>query len=132
MLDREDIAAVARGAASAVRQALKAVEGRLGMLERQASVGIQSVVINNHDSDRRRFIQIITLVDGRKIETEFRIIGSMQYCEIHQTGRQYEMGDVVTQDGSMWVAIRDTAAAPGKSPDWRLAVKRGQDGRSLK
>lgn len=131
MLDREDIAAVGRGVASAVRQALKAFENRLGVLERQASVGIQSVVINNHDKDRRRFTQVITLVDGRKIETEFKLIGSMQYCEQHQVNRKYEMGDVVTHDGSMWVALRDTAGAPGKSPDWRLAVKRGQDGRTL-
>jgi len=129
VLDREDIAAVARGAASAVRQALKAFESRLGLLERQASTGIQSVVINNHEKDRRRFTQVITLADGRKIESEFKVIGSMQYCELHQPGRQYEMGDVVTHDGSMWVALRDTAGAPGKSSDWRLAVKRGQDGR---
>lgn len=99
------------------------------MLERQASVGIQSIVIRNHDRDRRSFVQIVTLVDGRKIESEFKVVGSMLYCEIYQPNRQYEMGDVVTQDGSMWVALRDTVGVPGRSPDWRLAVKRGQDGK---
>lgn len=132
MLDKEDIVAIARGAATGIRQALQALESRLGLLERQASVGIQSVIIRNHEKDRRLFIQTMTMVDGRKIDSEFKIIGSMQYCEVHQVGRQYEMGDVVTNDGSMWVAIRDTAGAPGKSADWRLAVKRGQDGKSLK
>lgn len=131
MLDREDIAAVARGAASAVRQALKAFESRLGLLERQASIGIKSIDIRNHEKNRRSFTQVITLIDGRTIESEFKIVGVMQYCEVYQTGRQYETGDVVTYDGSMWVAVRDTAGAPGKSPDWRLAVKRGQDGRKL-
>lgn len=131
MLDREDIATVAHGVANAIRQALHAVESRLGMLERQASVGIQSVSIRNHEKNRRVFIQTITMVDGRKIDSEFKIVGLMQYCEVHQTGRQYEMGDVVTYDGSMWVAIRDTMGAPGKSADWRLSVKRGQDGKSL-
>lgn len=123
MLDREDIVTVARGVAGAVRQAMQALETRLGLLERQASIGIQSVTIKNSDSDRRLFMQVITLADGRKIESEFKIIGSMQYRDLHQTGKQYEMGDVVTYNGSMWVAIRDTAAAPGKSADWRLAVK---------
>lgn len=131
MLDREDIAAVARGAATVIRQALKTVESRLGLLERQASVGIQSIVIRNHDKDRRSFVQTVTLVDGRTIESEFKIIGAMQYRELHQIGKQYEMGDVVTYDGSMWVALRDTAGAPGKSADWRLAVKRGQDGKKF-
>lgn len=123
MLDREDIVTVARGVAGAVRQAMQALETRLGLLERQASIGIQSVTIRNSGSDRRLFMQVITLADGRKIESEFKIIGSMQYRDLHQTGKQYEMGDVVTYNGSMWVAIRDTAAAPGKSADWRLAVK---------
>jgi len=131
VLDREDLAAVARGAASAIRQALKTFESRLGLLERQASVGIQSITIRSHDRDRRTFVQTTTLVDGRKIESEFKMTGVLQYCEVHQIGRRYEMGDVVTHDGSMWVAVRDTAGAPGKSADWRLAVKRGQDGKKL-
>lgn len=132
MLDREDIAVIARGAAAAVRQALKTLETRLGLLEQRAASGIQSVNIRNHDEDRRSFVQIITMADGRKIESEFKLVGSMQYREIHENGRKYEIGDVVTYDGSMWVALRDTVGAPGKSADWRLAVKRGQDGRNLK
>lgn len=132
MIDKEDIAAIARGAVVAIRQTLFKFESRLGLLERQASIGIQSITIRNHEKDRRSFIQTMVMVDGRKIDSEFKIIGVMQYCEIHETGRKYEIGDVVTHDGAMWVAVRDTMGAPGKSPDWRLAVKRGQDGRNLK
>lgn len=125
MLDRDDIVAVARGVAGAVRKTMQALDTRLGLLERQASIGIQSIAIRNHEKDRRLFVQTITMADGRKIESEFRIVGLMQYRDVHQLGKQYEMGDVVTKDGSMWVALRDTATVPGKSGDWRLAVKHG-------
>lgn len=128
MLDREDIAAIARG----IRQVLQVFETRLGSLEQRASSGIQSVTIRAHEKNRRTFVQVMTMADGRKIESEFKLVGLLQYCEVYQIGRQYEMGDVVTNDGSMWVALRDTSGSPGKSPDWRLAVKRGQDGKSGK
>ncbi len=131
MLDREDIIAIARGATSAIRQVLQTFEARLGLLERQAS-GIQSVVIQNDEKDRRSFTQIMTMVDGRKIESKFKLIGSMQYRDVYQAGRQYEIGDVVTYDGSMWVVMTESAGVPGKSPGWRLAVKHGQDGKNLK
>ena len=45
------------------------------------------------------------------------------------TERTYAAGDGVTLGGSFWIAQTETAAKPGKSDDWRLAVKRGNDGR---
>lgn len=45
----------------------------------------------------------------------------------------YAKGDVVTRQGSTWVAVEDTA--PGETPgdvaskNWQLAVKRGQNGK---
>jgi len=41
----------------------------------------------------------------------------------------YSHGDGVTLGGSFFIAQADTTAKPGKSDDWRLAVKRGNDGR---
>jgi hypothetical protein len=44
-------------------------------------------------------------------------------------------GDVVTFDGSLFIAQADTKAKPGVNSDWRLAVprgERGEIGRSLK
>lgn len=43
--------------------------------------------------------------------------------------RGYERGDGVTLGGSFFIAQKDTDAKPGDSDDWRLAVKRGRDGR---
>jgi integrin beta 3 len=44
--------------------------------------------------------------------------------------KDYSAGDGVTFKGSYWIAERDTDGRPGE-PDsgWRLAVKRGRDGR---
>lgn len=126
MLNREDIGTIGRGVAVAIRQAMQALEARLGILERQQiPAGIQSIAIQNHDTDRRSFVQTVTLADGRQIESEFKFIGMMLYREVYHAGSKYETGDVVTYDGAMWVALRDTTATPGKSGDWRLAVKRG-------
>ena len=44
----------------------------------------------------------------------------------------YSRGDGVTLGGSFFIAQVDTAAKPGKSDDWRLAVKRGNDGRDYR
>lgn len=48
------------------------------------------------------------------------------------TEREYAAGDCVSHGGSMWLAQRTTSEKPGKSDDWRLAVKRGNDGRDYR
>jgi hypothetical protein len=42
---------------------------------------------------------------------------------------EYKAGDGVTWGGSFWIAQKDTESKPGGGEDWRLAVKRGQDGK---
>jgi hypothetical protein len=44
----------------------------------------------------------------------------------------YEPGNAVSKGGSLWIAQRQTTDAPGASDAWRLAVKRGRDGRDAK
>lgn len=41
----------------------------------------------------------------------------------------YAKGDAVTYGGSVWIAQSDTKAKPDGSSDWRLAVKKGRDGK---
>lgn len=50
---------------------------------------------------------------------------------IFKEGQSYTPGDSVTWGGSYWIAQRDTGAKPD-SPDsgWRLAVKKGRDGKN--
>ena len=46
---------------------------------------------------------------------------------------QFEHGDTVTRDGSLWVAMNDTATMPGtKDSDWQLCAKRGRDGKDAR
>lgn len=52
---------------------------------------------------------------------------------VYAEGREYEEGDGVTWGGSYWIAQRATSQKPD-SPDsgWRLAVKRGRDGKDAR
>lgn len=48
------------------------------------------------------------------------------------TEREFERGDLVTYDGSVWHCERATKAKPGtqaNAPDWRLCTKKGRDGK---
>jgi collagen triple helix repeat protein len=51
---------------------------------------------------------------------------------VWKEGTSYAAGDGVTLGGSFFIAQTATTAKPGKSDDWRLAVKRGSDGRDFR
>lgn len=52
---------------------------------------------------------------------------------VHQDGRTYEKGHLVTWAGSSWHCNAPTTTKPGEgSKDWTLMVKRGRDGRDGK
>lgn len=55
----------------------------------------------------------------------------LEYRGIWQRAAAYRRGDVVTADGSLFVAIKAVGPGeqPGKSEDWQLCVKRGRDGK---
>ena len=50
---------------------------------------------------------------------------------VYNIGNAYEKGDGVTYGGDYWIAVRSAAAGekPGESDAWRLAVRKGRDGR---
>lgn len=46
---------------------------------------------------------------------------------------EYEAGDGTTYGGCYWIAQKDAPeGVPGSSTDWRLAVKKGRDGKDLR
>jgi len=46
---------------------------------------------------------------------------------------EYQAGDEVVRDGSMWIATKKTETVPGApGSDWRLCTKRGRDGKDGK
>jgi hypothetical protein len=67
----------------------------------------------------------------RIIELEKR---GVDYKGVYQRAALYRRGDIVTHDGSMFVAITDIEPneLPGNGGAWCLAVKRGQDGVQLR
>jgi integrin beta 3 len=51
----------------------------------------------------------------------------------YKHGETYDAGDCVNWGGHMWVAERETSAKPDEpGKGWRLAVKRGRDGKDAK
>lgn len=49
---------------------------------------------------------------------------------VYKAGDEYEPGDGVTYGGSFWIAQEKTQEKPDSGKGWRLAVKRGRDGKS--
>jgi hypothetical protein len=48
-------------------------------------------------------------------------------------GKEYEQGDGVTCGGNYWIALKDTSERPGDgNSDWRLAVRKGRDGKDAR
>lgn len=51
---------------------------------------------------------------------------------VYVDGAEYAPGDVVTWAGSVWICQAPTVQKPGQADTWRLAVKRGRDGKDGK
>lgn len=81
--------------------------------------------------------------DGRTVTLKFEQ-GDTRHCyelvfpvtiyrDVFKAGETYQAGDAVTWGGSLWIAQRETDAKPD-SPEsgWRLAVKKGRDGKDAK
>jgi integrin beta 3 len=74
---------------------------------------------------------VFTYTDGAKSVTEVRYPGPLDKG-IFREGEAYERGDGVTFGGSWWIAQVDAPTTkPGTSAEWRLAVKKGRDGRDV-
>ncbi|MFG8076891.1 hypothetical protein ACEOIB_24770 [Pseudomonas aeruginosa] len=52
---------------------------------------------------------------------------------VYSAEKSYEQGDGTTYGGCYWIAQKDAPeGVPGGSADWRLAVKKGRDGKDLR
>lgn len=51
---------------------------------------------------------------------------------VYRGGENYRKGDLVTFGGSGWIAQEETSDKPELSKAWRLAVKRGRDGKDAR
>ncbi|MEI4482226.1 MULTISPECIES: hypothetical protein [unclassified Phyllobacterium] len=80
------------------------------------------------------------MADGRTILLKFEDgsdqsysveigVPTMIYRGVFKEGETYEKGDTVTWGGSIWHCDQETTEKPDASKAWRLAVKRGRDGK---
>ena len=49
------------------------------------------------------------------------------YRGVYKASETYEVGDMVTYQGSLWHCNKAGAGIPGTGADWTLAAKRGRD-----
>lgn len=110
---------------------LGCVKGEKGDPGRDGKDGMDGVSMSHFDTEMK---------DERTIV--FKFVRDDSIVEMHEfsfpvlidrgvwTERVYQKGDCVTWGGSLWICQRETSAKPD-SPDsgWRLAVKKGRDGR---
>jgi len=94
--------------------------------------GVRDVEVEGSD-DGRSFTVRLTTTSGRACEQKV-LTHAMIYRNVWTDDREYERGDVVSYDGSMWHCDDETTRTHPKEPgskSWRLIVKRGADGKSF-
>ena len=79
--------------------------------------------------DGRTHKFIAYLSDGSRQESPVKLAGMVLDAGVFRSGGSYERWDFATYGGSGWIAQVDTKATPGTNSDWRLAVKKGRDGK---
>jgi hypothetical protein len=72
---------------------------------------------------------LLDILGGLLARIEALEASALHYKGVWSPASTYARGDAVTHAGSMWVVGGATTAKPGEGPDWRLAVKRGRDGK---
>ena len=114
-------------------KALGPVVGKDGAPGKDGAAGRDALDLEDFDAE--------VLEDGRTIRLtlargETRLDRTLKlavpiYREIYRPEEAYEKGDAVTYGGCLWVATDDAPeGAPGEGKGWRLAVKKGRDGRN--
>lgn len=81
--------------------------------------------------DGERTLSVVIVKRGREKCKSFTMPALLDRG-VYREATAYQRGDCVTWGGSMWIAQKDTDAKPGEGDGWRLAVKRGRDGKDAK
>jgi len=57
----------------------------------------------------------------------------IKYCGVWQRAQDYKKGDVVTDGGAAWIALKNIEGVrPGDGADWQLMVQKGRDGKDAR
>lgn len=116
------------GLVRAVRGTSPIVDGKLLDAGWECLVeGIADVQVEQGD-DFRSFAIGVESTSGSAFVKTFAV-PALIYRDQYIPETAYKAGDCVTWGGSMWVARAETTEAPGRSNDWRLSAKKGNDGK---
>jgi collagen type III alpha len=113
------------------RDGLPGLQGEKGRdgIDGKDGLGIDDYEVALEDDGRfevRRWMREGTVVKEVRLKRS-----DMIYREVWRPA-EYLKGDVVSHGGSAFVATRDTSDKPETSDAWRLAIKRGRDGKDAK
>lgn len=94
--------------------------------------GVAEVGVTQGD-DMRSFAVGVELTSGKSFVQKFSMPVVLDRGKFERE-QSYAKGDSVSWDGSAWIAQKDIESAGDKPlpPDWRLSIKRGQDGKDLR
>jgi len=91
--------------------------------------------VNQAESDQLRdlLVELVRHLDqkdrelARRIEAlEQRSAHALAWAGPWKSGKRYREGQFTQKDGGLWMCLADTeGATPGRSPHWKLLVKRG-------
>lgn len=112
---------------------LGAVIGKDGRDGRDGDRGPAGFSLADFDTEFRHADKTLVLkfAAGDTLETHEIFLPYVRDVGVWKDGATYLEGDGVTWGGSFWTAQKDTTAKPDSSDDWRLAVKRGRDGKDF-
>lgn len=114
-------------------KALGPVVGKNGRDGTDGARGEAGFSLSDFDTEFRHTDKVLVLKfdGGDVLETHEIFLPYVRDCGVWKEATEYLQGDGVTWGGSFWTAQKDTTSKPDGSDDWRLAVKRGRDGKDF-
>ena len=108
-------------------------DGRDGIDGKHGERGPAGFSLADFDTEFRHADKTLVLkfASDDTLETHEIFLPYVRDVGVWKEGAAYLEGDGVTWGGSFWTAQKDTTAKPDGSDDWRLAVKRGRDGKDF-
>lgn len=109
-------------------QGEKGIDGRDGVNGRDGADGLGFDDFEIDYDGERGFT--FKCVSGDRVKTKTFQLPVPIYRGTYKTADVYEKDDTVTYAGSLWIAQQDNPGTPGDGPTWKLAVRKGVDGKA--
>lgn len=111
-------------------KALGRIEGRDGKDGERGEAGFS---LDDFETDWRpdEKLLVLSFTRGDMTYSHELFVPYVRDAGVWAEGKSYTKGDSVTWGGSSWIAQEDTNEKPEAGKAWRLAVKRGRDGKDF-